>query len=450
MNRLWPIVTFLLVLSLAKAQDLGNLNTGCDVSADALTSKKPGQEIPRTCIDWNGRTRCFYTYIPACASGKIPLVYDLHPLSVCPSLFIEYTGWYEKASKECFGVVWPIGLTDQADAGDICFAVPAGFAGLDPNNPTRETSSCCCVDFDDDNPFNPVESDDVDEVGFLRQIGSLVVAKVEADPSTSASIDTRRIYMSGHSNGCYLSLAMAMRNSDFVAGVACMAGLLLTSPAPDYSPTPIWEVHGARDIIAPPGGVSIPGPIFLPSLQTTFDTLVDLNGCQEVTVTREPVQGMGLLFSGEGSLSRNVASGCTNNATVEVVVLSNGGHIPYSRAEEMFPPPPLAASTTVDTTALAWDFLSIRQLQELPPEFRIEDRFDSPTQAPSVACAPVGVSCRFGSDCCSDRCVLKECRSRIRTDRAKLSGTRGGAAAEFKGFSRRNLEQQRRRRRRGI
>lgn len=81
-------------------------NMECDFGAEAFT-RRFGSDIPQTCFQTDGHRRCFYTFVPDCAKGKVPLVYDIHDARDCPVRFAEKSGWLEKARDECFVVVWP-------------------------------------------------------------------------------------------------------------------------------------------------------------------------------------------------------------------------------------------------------------------------------------------------------------------------------------------------------
>ena len=145
--------------------------------------------------------------------------------------------------------------------------------------------------------------------------------------------------MAGHSNGCYMSLAMAMKHSDLVASVCCHAGVLLTAPSDDYIPTPIWFVHGTADDTVLYNGsesLSVDETIhWVPSIQSEFDYLTSLNGCTQSNTTSTI----------EGNIQ--YAYNCTNSATVEFMTLTDVGHIPYQGVD-----------TNFDTTSSAWKFCS--------------------------------------------------------------------------------------------
>lgn len=85
-----------------------------------------------------------------------------------------------------------------------------------------------------------LDTDIVRDDLFLRTIASYLVQDVPVATDGRVTIDTKRLYWSGHSNGCMMAQAMAMLHSDLVAAVACHSGALLTPPASDYQPRPQW------------------------------------------------------------------------------------------------------------------------------------------------------------------------------------------------------------------
>lgn len=100
MNRL--VLCLLYALSATASRH----NTNCDVGPNALTEQF-SVDIPQSCITVAGQERCYYTYIPECASDATPVVYDIHGYGECPRTFSAYSGWFDKATEECFVVVWP-------------------------------------------------------------------------------------------------------------------------------------------------------------------------------------------------------------------------------------------------------------------------------------------------------------------------------------------------------
>ena len=75
-----------------------------------------------------------------------------------------------------------------------------------------------------------------DDVGFLLKLIDTLIENRSADGD--------RVYMTGWSNGCYMSQEMASVASNRITAIACMAGYTEEPVHPDYSAVPIMEIHG--------------------------------------------------------------------------------------------------------------------------------------------------------------------------------------------------------------
>jgi poly(3-hydroxybutyrate) depolymerase len=186
------------------------------------------------------------------------------------------------------------------------------------------------------------------------------------------TIDTKRIYMSGHGNGCMLANSMAARHSDFVAAVACMAGVSVTALSSVYEPVPTWTVAGALDDVIPTSGSRLPSGLVLPGQQASFQYLSDAHACTNVYNNSTAIHEMDLPeYPLAGTMHVQTSFGCSNGAIVQHVTLVTGGHLIYKGTEEMHPT--TAADTSVDTTAMAWGFMiSFARSHEPTLELKID------------------------------------------------------------------------------
>jgi len=152
--------------------------------------------------------------------------------------------------------------------------------------------------------------------------------------------------MAGHSNGCMMSFAMGMKQSDMVAAVCCHSGVLMSNPSDDYDPRPTWFVHGEKDDVLPYDGLeNYDGTgTYMPGAQEAFDYLSDLNGCSINSTT-----------DFDGGYTQD-AWNCTNGANVTLMTLTDAEHSPYIFYRE----------TEIDTTLAAWEFCSGFELSEEP------------------------------------------------------------------------------------
>jgi len=369
----------------------------CEFGPEAL-SDLYGKDIPRICIDVpvgdDGSTttavveRCYYAYVPdSCTESAetVPLVVDIHGLGSCPLRSSTYTGWRQKAEEECFVLIWPSGEpTPGSDLLIPCFQVP-GFA-LDvtfgrPGGNNVITGGCCCLDGNG----LPVVEDGPNDPLFVKMVIDDALEKfqtkddnnddgVDAINDSALSLDEDRVYLAGHSNGCITALAVAAIYPTQIAKVACHAGLLATPFPPEYedTPVPIWLVHGAEDLVILYEGsaeqIPLLGEIGYWSFPETTAYLAAKNGCAPSSSSSETV------FDDDGNEIGSVVTytDCVDDATVQAVTLTADGHSPFRT-----PYPPVESfggvNTVIDTTALAWEFLSSSAEQ---PD---DDDDDSPT-----------------------------------------------------------------------
>jgi len=291
--------------------------------------------VEYTCIESTEFTgkRCFYTYIPDCAGQDSPLVFDVHGHRSCPLYSAYYTGWVEKSDENCFVLVMPEGITDTDIADDRCFSFPGG---LEANGKT--SYGCCCT-----KGFATVDTGDD---SFFRQVAAITARDIPMKTANKVSIDTKKIYMAGHSNGCIASIAMATLHSDMVAAVGCHAGTVLT-PFPDsYAPTPMFLVHGTADVEVPYNGDE-----FFFGLPAAFDLISKANGCT--------VQDESTMVDDGNAVAKYMSTSCENDASVTLYALEGVEHTPYQGDDE-------GVQVTVDTTQRAWDFIKEYSLETAP------------------------------------------------------------------------------------
>ena len=223
-------------------------------------------------------------------------------------------------------------------------------AGLETDEGTP-AAPCCCSTF-----RGYTDADDTDDITFLRNVAvSAIKDVVPKETSNMVSIDSKRIYMAGHSNGCISSMAMAAVHSDLVAAVCCHAGAAQTAFPADYQPTPVWVAHGTADRIINYNGMDMfNGRYHTFGAHETHDVFAEANGCTtEKTIKVNDSGNTG---------TRYISEDCKNDATVELFAIDDVGHSPYFGQGGF-----TAAAVEIDTTQLAWDFCS-QHSNEVEPE----------------------------------------------------------------------------------
>eukprot|EP00980_Cylindrotheca_fusiformis_P012268 scaffold2999_cov113-Cylindrotheca_fusiformis.AAC.3 len=351
------------------AEELGD---GGDFLSGLCRSLAPPAGTERTCIespDFEGE-RCFFTFIPDCAGEDSPLVYDLHGLTSCPVLSMLYTGWKEKAKEHCFVLVIPDGTMDRNMVDSNCWGLPGGLQ----NDQGTTSLPCCCSK----NSAIPVVVPG--EGPFLRQIAAVLSRDVPIQTSGSVTIDTKRIYMAGHSNGCIASIYMAAQFSDMVAAVGCHSGTAVAPfPVETYNPRPIAMIHGTID-----STLSYNSTSFWFSASDTYFIISEMNGCTMFNETT--------ISNGANNFATRFAStNCTNNATVVMYALDDVGHFPFPVETFAFLNGPGAAPVVVDTTKWMWDFVKQYSLEEAP-DLVVTLSTDAPTPVTVVTPSPSSAS----------------------------------------------------------
>jgi poly(3-hydroxybutyrate) depolymerase len=264
--------------------------------------------------------------------------------------------WGTLAEDHGFLVVWPQGLV---------FPNPQ----VPLPEPVVRLAGFVSATWNDGTGIFGAEANGVDDVGFLLKL----VAALQTD----GRVDSTRIYLSGHSNGALMAQRFALQTENLVAGVLAFSGGgqpndPLWQPggsyvADEYRPTPILFVHGTADAVVPFSKRWGPLAGAVPSLRGW----ALINGCADNATITE--------FSEEGYAHHRYDT-CSDGVAVHLLEVQGAGHHPFTRGEEPF----LLSTHNViadcpfrripffsevdcllhdlDTTALAWDFVSSFQL----------------------------------------------------------------------------------------
>jgi len=319
----------------------------CYTGPDAFHWLKDGT-AERTCLTIDGLERCWFTFIPSSASGKtnMPLMIHLHGAGGCaayPSM-----GWGNVAEDHGFVLVWPQGTLHK---------LPFGPEQIVPN------LNC----WSDGTGIFGADGAGIDDMKFLNEMmGEL--SKLEF-------INKKRVYMSGHSNGAVMAQRFSMQTAGILAGVVAIgANVWPEDTHPDaekwsnvklskeYNPTPIIFISGRNDMTNPfckqrnplsPANVSLAG-------------WADVNKCTLDNIQNE-----------KDGWTKHMYIGCENGATVAMIDVHDAGHHPVTKGRGNFqmspgnviatcafrskpplPHEPDCQLINIDTTLIAWDFIS--------------------------------------------------------------------------------------------
>ena len=246
-------------------------------------------------FDFQGRQRTYLVHVPPDfdPSRPLPLVLILHG-GIVNAYFTAYnTGMSATADREGFIAVYPNG-TGRFEDRVLTWNVGFGFGYALRNN--------------------------VDDVGFLRELTARMVGEYGADPL--------RVYATGISNGGIMSYRLASEASDLVAAIAPVAGAsagrqrpgapLVAFRAP-ARPVSVISFHGMRDRMIPYDGGSGEGlanAFYLPA-QDSIDMWIGYNGCSPLPDT---------WTSPSGNIVRQWYSGGLDGSEVALYSIRDGGH----------------------------------------------------------------------------------------------------------------------------
>ena len=283
------------------------------VFATTLAAQAPPSNVeqPRT-LRVNGVERDYLLYVPSQyqASRPAPLVLVFHGAGGRPKQMARHTGFTTLAEREGVIVVYPAGIRRRWNDG----------RGM-------------------------VSSDDV---GFVRDLLDTVQHEL--------SIDPKRIYATGISNGAMFSYRLACDLPGVFAGIAPVAGAMPTALVPTCSPgspVAIAAFQGTADPLVPYGGGGVAvrrGRVL--SATESVQRWAEADGCAAApTITMEPDRVT------DGTRVRLSSwTACEQGHDVVLYTIEGGGHTwPGDRGAGRL----LGRATRdIDATMAIWSFFS--------------------------------------------------------------------------------------------
>lgn len=278
-------------------------------------------------IVWDGLERTHLIYIPSSydRTKPTPLVIALHGGGGTGKDMVRLTveGFNTLADREGFIVVYPDGIEKHWNDG----------RGGD------ETGYRAHVE-------------NIDDVGFISALIDHVVKEL--------SIDRKRVYVTGMSNGAIMSHRLACELSDKITAIASVAGNIPERLYPKCAPTrpiPVMLINNLNDPLMPFEGGMI-GTIRHPlgkvlSTSSTINFWIKHNQCSSTpTITCEPDRD-----STDGTGVRKEAyENCKNGVEVILYVIEGGGHTwpgGYQYLPERFIG---KTSRDIDANEVIWNF----------------------------------------------------------------------------------------------
>jgi polyhydroxybutyrate depolymerase len=254
-----------------------------------LSVDKPNEQKTIN-ITFDGVARNFIVYLPSGYnnSGKMPLIFAIHGGSGTPEGMINIANFKTIADRDKVVLVYPEGVQKN---------------------------------WNDGRPTAPNQLG-INDVGFFNQMCDYMI--------NNYSVDAKKIYATGISNGGFMSTRLGCELSNRIAAIAVNAATIeATTIAPNCKPNrpvPALYIHGTTDPLVPfLGGQITAGGTAGGTILSHFQVIekwVALNGCNSTpTITDLPD------IANDGTtIKQRVYSGGTNGSEVVSYVITNGGH----------------------------------------------------------------------------------------------------------------------------
>jgi len=292
----------------------------------------PGWHDDQT-ITINGDQRFYRYYVPdSLSSEEPPVVFFLHggTLSMRESMPPANNG----------SAAWP----DMADRHGFILMVPNGT-----NPETGDASG-------DEQRWNDcrINAPDVNvsDVDFLSSLMDWSV--------TNLNVDGERIYVTGASNGGFMSFRAATELPDKVAAIATfIANKPVNSECPPPTPTPIMITVGTEDPLTPFDGGEVAGSgYFVVSADSTRNFWVALNGItSEPTTTTFP----DITPDDNSVVKEELFENANGTLAVRYLRMVGAGHSMPSTSRELRPAAEAflgPQNNDIEGAEQAWQFMS--------------------------------------------------------------------------------------------
>jgi polyhydroxybutyrate depolymerase len=269
-------------------------------------------------LDVGGLQRSAIVHVPPRYDGTMPL----------PVVLAFHGGMANAANMVRFS-----GLDDKADE--------AGFIVVYPNGTGRLQRMLV---FNGGNCCGQAAANGVDDVEFTRRLLDELAA--------AASIDPKRVFATGMSNGGIMAYRLAAELSDRIAAIAPVGGPMGTRECSPKRPVSVIHFHGTADEFAPFNGgrgKGISGTEFF-SVAHSIAAWAEADGCNQRPVTiRLPDE------ADDGTtVTRTTHGGGRDGAEVVLITIEGGGHTWPGRDSRLAA---LGRSTRdVSANDLMWEF----------------------------------------------------------------------------------------------
>jgi polyhydroxybutyrate depolymerase len=201
-------------------------------------------------IEIDGDKRVVELFEPVAAAGELlPLLILLHGYSSDADRLEHY-----------------VRFTPLSDQKGFLLAFPNGLFDMQGNRYWNGTDVCCGPNTDDS--------------GYLRDLIGVIGA--------SFTVDSRRIFIFGHSNGGFMAHRMGCDAADLVAATVSLSAATWDDPSMCRPAGPVnaLEIHGTEDTAFSYEGGCVWRDICYPSAEQTAQTWAELNHCTSIDTSQ--------------------------------------------------------------------------------------------------------------------------------------------------------------------
>lgn len=197
-------------------------------------------------------------------------------------------------------------LGAAAEKRTVIYAAPNGLMDSDGSQFWNASAACC--------NFN---NNPVDDVAYIQRIIDQI--------SSKASVDPKRIYLFGHSNGHFMSYRFACENPKTVAAIAGLAGSMDVEANSCKARTPVnvLHIHGTSDETIMYAGGSIFQKPFIGAVESVNRWAV-IDKCSPTPITGKAFD---LVSDIEGAETIPTSYSCPKSI-VELWSITGGVHVP--------------------------------------------------------------------------------------------------------------------------
>ena len=327
MHRLGLIFLMVFLCSLPqpftilRARDFEADSTSMPTITDLNKLLEPGRHRVTVRIDDHNRKFVFVT--PKgfkTGERQFPIVFFFHGAGGTAEQACRTYGWTEKADEENFFAAFPEGLPVRTNS--------PGSLILNPHIWRDERAE--------------LPASGIDDVHFFEELLNKLQAVLP--------IDSRRIYVTGFSNGAGMTFTLGSHFSDRIAAIAPVSSQSFIHIDALARPLPVYYLTGTADPLVPYHGGTTTLPWgttrTLPPVQDSVDTWAHLDGCSP-----QPQ----VISDHDGVLVLRYGSGRNHSEILFTTVEGNGHHWPGT----IEPLPRTICGPTLDpfnATEQIWDF----------------------------------------------------------------------------------------------